>query len=66
MDIVILLHGTGISLHLIGIKDQNQVASLIALVITADIHKLIPGAVDIHLRQIVEIRPGEDDIVAIH
>ena len=65
MDVVVFLRRTGVAFHLIGIEDQNQCTSRETLVIAADVHQLVPGAVDVHLRQAVQIVPGEDDVVPV-
>ena len=64
--IMIFHGGSGIPLHLISIVDQDQPASLIALIIAQDIHQLIPGAVQVDLRKLPQLRPCENNIIAVH
>ena len=66
MNIMVFQHGTQTPLDLVGVKDQNQSPPKISLVITADIHELVPGTVNVHLSQAAQFLPGKNDIVAVH
>ena len=66
INIVVLHHRPGIPLYLIGVKDQDQRTAPAALVIAADVHEPVPGAVDVHCRQLPQLLPGKNDIVTVH
>ena len=52
MDVVIFYGLSGVSFHLICVKDHDQRTFFIALVIAQNVHEPVSGAVDVHLCQL--------------
>ena len=66
VDIAPFFHTSWVVFHLVGVKDQDHAAALVALVIAQDVDEGLPGRVQIHLGQGVQLLPGENDVVAVH
>ena len=51
MNVMVVQKFRRMSLHTVCVKDRNQSASADALIIAENVQKLVPGAVNIYLRQ---------------
>ena len=66
IDIVLLLHGTIVIFDLIRVKDDDQRALAVSLIIAQDLDQPLPGRIQIILGQIPQLLPVMDDVIAIH
>ena len=66
MDIVVFLDLKRITLYLVCIEHKNQNALLISLIITQDVHQLIPCRLNTDFRQFFQLFPCENDIVSVN
>ena len=66
VDIFVPLHGAGVPLHLVGVEHQDHHALFEPLIVAEDIHEHMPGGLQVPLRHLLELLPGEDHVVAVH
>ncbi len=55
-----------IALDTVGIKHKQQMAFAIGLVIVQNVHQPVPRGIDIDPRQLLELIPRKNNIVAVH
>ena len=65
IDIVLLLHGALIILDLVRVKDDDQRALPVSLIIAQDLDQAVSGRIQIVLCQRAQLLPVMDDIVAV-
>ena len=65
INIVLLLHGALIILDLVRVKDDDQRALPVSLIIAQDLDQAVSGRIQIVLCQRAQLLPVMDDIVAV-
>ena len=66
MDVVVLLHASDTALHPVGVKDQDDMALLMGLIVTEIVHQRLSRPIHAVLGEFSQFLPGEDDIIPVH
>ena len=66
MDAVVLLHGPLAPPDLIGVKDGDDLAFPVTLVVAKKVAQGLPGRVQALPGHGLQLVPGEDDVVPVH
>ena len=66
MDVVIVLHRSQTALYLIRVKHHDHPALPVTLVVAQQVAKMLPGRVQVILRDLLQLVPGENDVIAVH
>ena len=66
MDPAVFLSRAGVAPHPVGVKHQNQLAGMKALIVAQHVHQRLPGILQAHPGHLLQIRPGKNDVVSVH
>ena len=66
VDVVVLEHFPGVSLHFVAVEHQDHPALFKALIVAENILQADAGGIQVGLRQTFELRPGKYDIVSVY
>ena len=62
---MVFLHRAEALRDLVRVKDEDQRAAAVALVVAQQVHEHVPRGIEAGMGELLELVPGEDDVVAV-